>query len=146
MEEYRCKKCNRILRNEESIKRGYGAKCYRIITLQNQETKPEQSNNTIIEELLNRVRKLELDNNFMKHQLKHKTFVNISKDSELKWDIPEEVKEVRNQYKFEFNVVVKELKILFHENFDYHEILQPIGIRKQPEASPQLIENLIVTS
>ena len=60
MEEYRCKKCNRILRNEESIKRGYGKTCYNIIQL-NQNTKGP--NNVIIEELLDRVRKLELDNN-----------------------------------------------------------------------------------
>ena len=86
MEIVRCKRCNRELHSEESIKLGYGKKCYRIIQLQNaQITSP---NNTVIEELLNRVRKLELDNNFMKHQLRHKVFVVKSQDSELNWDIP----------------------------------------------------------
>lgn len=37
----RCKRCNRKLSNKLSIEHGYGAKCYRIITLQKQETKPE---------------------------------------------------------------------------------------------------------
>lgn len=30
----RCKRCNHILHNSESIKRGYGKTCYRIIQLQ----------------------------------------------------------------------------------------------------------------
>ena len=37
----KCKRCGRKLTSEESIKRGYGMTCYRIIQLQNQETKPE---------------------------------------------------------------------------------------------------------
>lgn len=36
----RCKRCNHILHNLESIKRGYGKTCYRIIQLQ--ETQPER--------------------------------------------------------------------------------------------------------
>lgn len=47
MSEHRCKRCNRILKSEESIKRGYGKTCYNIVQLNNQETKPEQSNNTL---------------------------------------------------------------------------------------------------
>jgi len=72
----------------------------------------------------------------MKHQLKHKTFVNSSKDSEFNWDIPKEVKEVRNQFKIEFNIVVKELKVIFHEGFNYHEVLKPINVREEPEQPP----------
>ncbi len=33
-ENIRCKRCNRILTSKESIKRGYGLKCYRIVQLQ----------------------------------------------------------------------------------------------------------------
>ena len=115
MSEHKCLRCGRILSNPKSIKLGYGKKCYRIIQLNTTE-KPEIPNNTIMEELLNRVRKLELDNNFMKHQLKHKTFVNISKDSELDWDIPKEVKEIRDESKIQFNFVVKELNVIFESN------------------------------
>ncbi|MHA2282510.1 MAG: DUF6011 domain-containing protein [Promethearchaeota archaeon] len=67
----KCKRCGRVLRSEESIKRGYGKSCYRIVQL-NQ--KLEQSETPDTTELLNRLRRLELDNNFIKHQLKHKTF------------------------------------------------------------------------
>lgn len=142
MYEIRCERCGRKLSNIESVERGYGKKCYKIVQLNSPKTKPEQLNSAIIEGLLNRVRKLELDNNFMKHQLKYKTFVNTSKDSELNWDIPEEVKDIRNKYKIEFNVVVNDLKIIFTEDFDYHDILQPINIRETPEVSPLIIENL----
>ncbi len=130
----KCKRCGRILKSEKSIERGYGLRCYRIMQLNQQITGP---NNAVLEELLNRVRKLELDNNFMKHQLKHKTFIGTtSKESELNRDIPEEVKEVRNEYKIEFNIVVKELRVIFHEGFDYHEVLKPISVRTGPEEPP----------
>ncbi len=36
-ENIRCKRCNRILTSKESIKRGYGLKCYRIVQLQERE-------------------------------------------------------------------------------------------------------------
>jgi len=112
----RCKKCNRILTNSISIERGYGDICYKIIQLYKQPEQPEQPNNTIIEELLNRVRKVELDNNFMKHQLKHKTIITKHLDEELDWDIKPEIKQKREEYKIEFTVIIKELKIVFNSN------------------------------
>lgn len=138
MEIIRCKRCNRVLKNEESIKFGYGKKCYRIMQLQ--EAQITSPNNGMILELVDRVRKLELDNNFMKHQLRHKVFVSGSKDAMLDWDIPKEVKEVRDIMKVEFTVIVKELKVIFTENFDYHNVLSPIEVREQPETPPQIIE------
>ena len=133
----RCKRCNRILTNEESIKLGYGKKCYKIMQLFQ-----EKKNDQDLENLLERVRKLELDNTFMKYQLKHKVFVSKSKDSELDWDIPQEVKEVKNEYKIQFNVIVKELNVIFHEGFDYHEVLSPINLIEEPIEPPQVIELL----
>ncbi len=142
----KCKKCGRVLKSEKSIERGYGLKCYRVMQLNQQITGPNTQitgpNNELLEELLNRVRKLELDNNFMKHQLKHETLANSSKDSELNWDNPKEVKEIKNQYKIEFNVVVKELKVIFHKSFDFHEILHPIDVREEPEELPLIVEHL----
>jgi len=129
----KCKRCGRKLSSPKSIERGYGAKCYKIIQLNNQESKPDDS---ILEELLNRVRKLELDNNFMKHQLKHKTFVSGSKDSELDWDIPKEVKEIRDKSKIQFNVIVKELKVVFTDDFNYHDILSPVNPIEMPVNPP----------
>lgn len=138
MEIVRCKRCNRVLTNEKSIKLGYGRICYLKIKLIQEENKniPE------LENILERVRKLELDNNFMKHQLKHKTFVSNSKDAMLDWDIPKEVKEVRNEYKIVFNVVIKELKVILKPDFDYHNVLKPINVREKPEDPPIIIENL----
>lgn len=136
----RCLRCNRILTNEKSINRGYGRKCYRIINLGENIPKKHISPNN--EELLDRIRKLELDNNFIKHQLKHRTVINKSKDSDLNWDIPKEVKEIRNEYKITFNIVVKELKVIFTEDFDYHNVLSPINVREKPEDPPIIIENL----
>jgi len=130
----RCKRCGKKLTNKESIERGYGKYCYKIISLQK-----EKKVLPGLEELLIRVRKLELDNTFMKHQLKHKTFVNNSKDSESEWDIPKEVKEVRNQFKIEFTVIVKELKIIFNtDNFDYHNVLKPITPNEEIIPSPEI--------
>lgn len=136
MEIVRCKRCNRVLTNENSIKVGYGKKCYRIISLQ------EKNKITPgLENILDRIRKLELDNNFMKHQLKHKTIVSNSKDSMLDWDLKPEIKEVKNEYKIVFNVIVKELKVIFKvDKFDYHNVLKPINVRETPE-EPPLTEN-----
>lgn len=133
-----CKRCGKELRSVESIKRGFGATCYRIVQLQKAEQpeQPEPINNSILEELLNRVKRLELDNNFMKHQLKHKTIVSKSKDSELNLDLKPEVKKAMEETKIEFNFVVKELKVIFHENFNYHDVLSPIQGRIEPEVFP----------
>ncbi len=135
MSEIRCKRCNRILKNKLSVERGYGAKCYRIVQL-NQE--PEKPNESIIGELLNRVRKLELDNSFMKHQLKHKIIVNSNVEviERIKSD---EHRPEREPFKVQFNVVIKELKIVFNkDNFDYHDILEPINDRETIEKPPMI--------
>lgn len=130
----RCKRCKRELTSIESIKRGYGKFCYRIVQLE----QLEQEDKRILDDLLVRVRKLELDNNFMKCQLKHKVFVGKSEDSRLNWDVPEEVKEIKNEYKIEFNVVIKELKVvlnngesIFEKDFRFDD--KDIGIKTHEE-------------
>lgn len=40
------------------------------------------------------------------------------------------------QYKIEFNVIIKELKVIFTEDFNYHDVLKPINGREQPEEPP----------
>ena len=147
MEIVRCKRCERILKSAESIARGYGKVCYRIISLQEKnKITPAQD----LENILERIRKLEninrkqsLDINFMKHQLKHKTFVGKSKDADLDWDLKPEVKKVKEETKIHFTVLIKELKIIFHvDNFDYHNILKPINVRETPEDPPIIIGNI----
>ena len=139
MPEIRCIRCNRILRNKLSIEHGYGDKCYRIIQLNKKEP-----NESIIDELLNRVRKLELDNNFMKHQLKHKTIVDSNVDP-IERIKPDEQRPEREPFKIQFNVVIKELKIVFNkDNFDYHDILSPINPIEEPISPPIMVEVLNV--
>jgi len=135
----KCKRCGRKISNKESIERGYGAKCYRIIQLGKRQENPNES---VIEELLNRIRKLELDNNFIKHQLKHKTIVSKHPDEDLDWDIKPEIKQKRDEYKIEFNVIIKELRVIFTEDFNYHDILEPINARETIE-KPPMIEVLV---
>ncbi len=139
MEIVRCKRCNRVLTNKDSIKLGYGRICYLKIKLIQEENK----NHPGLEDILDRIRKLELDNNFMKHQLKHKVFASNSKDSMLDWDLKPEIKEVKNKFEIKFTVIVKELKVIFKvDNFDYHNVLKPINVREKPEDPPIIIENL----
>jgi len=72
--------------------------------------------------------------------------INKSKDADLDWDIPKEVKEVKDTMKIEFNVVVNELNVIFKrdddEVFDYHDVLKPISVRETPEMPPVIIESL----
>ncbi len=95
-----------------------------------------------MEEILNRIRKLELDNSFLKCQVKHKVFVNSSKDSELDWDIPKEVKEAKDETKVVMNVVVKELKVIFTEDFNYKDFLKPINPIEIPVIQSLTVEVL----
>jgi hypothetical protein len=139
METISCKRCNRVLTSQESIKLGYGKKCYRIIKLQEN---MHESNNDLILELVDRVRKLELDNYFMKIQLKHRAIVsniNVEAIERIKQDRhrPE-----RNEMKVQFNVIVKELKVIFNEGFHYTDILKPINAREKPEDPSMIVENL----
>ena len=139
MEDIRCERCNRVLRSKESIKLGYGKKCYRIMQLNQEENKIIPGG---LEKLLERVRKLELDNTFMKYQLKHKTYI-IGQNVEA----IERIKQVhhrpeRNVMKVQFNVIVKELKVIFHEGFNYKEFLKPI--RETPEDPPHVAVDPIV--
>lgn len=152
----RCLRCDRVLTNEKSINRGYGRKCFRIINLG--ENMHEKHKDTYMsththspnnDELLDRIRKLELDNNFIKHQLKHKVYVSSkakSEDALLDWDLKPEVKEARDETKIQFTVIIKELKVKFEINpgdtFDYHNILKPINARETIEDPPNIIESL----
>ncbi|HEC37613.1 hypothetical protein LCGC14_0471710 [marine sediment metagenome] len=134
----KCKRCNRVLKAEGSIKLSYGKNCYRIMQLQ--KTQITSPNNMNLEELFNRIRKLELDNNFMKHQLKHRTNVSISNVETIERIKQDHHRPERNEVKVQFNVVVKELKVIFHERFDFHEFLKPIDGRTGPENPPVIID------
>lgn len=119
----RCKRCNRILTAKESIERGYGLRCYTLM-------------------LAERIRKNELDISFIKSQLKHRIIVNAQNIEAIERIREDLHRPERDTFKVEFNIVVKELKIVFQDkNFDYHNILKPINVREEPE-KPPVIEHL----
>jgi len=142
----KCKRCNRVLMSKESIERGYGPTCYRIITLRdlNLGRDPLVPN-------LAQLGKYDLDLNFLKceikflkkqlKELKNKglPYTNVNPIERIKQD---EHRPEREQFKVEFNVVVKELKMIFRgEKFNYHEFLRPVAPRESIESSP-ILENV----
>ena len=151
MEDVKCKRCGRILRNKESIKRGYGKTCYNIMQLNQEQNKPNEE----LIELKNKWNQLSL-----KFSILEKKFNQLIEDGLVSQNVesikrikPNNSKNMRdlpyllkNLGKYQnnktFTFLVKELKTIFHENFDYHEILNPINIREKPEEPPLIIENL----
>ena len=137
-EKVRCKRCNRILTSRESIERGYGPTCYRIMQLQeqNSEPNPQKYNQDF--------NFLKCEIKFLKRQLKELkqkgiTATEINSIERIRQD---EHRPERDKFKVEFNVVVKELKMIFRgEKFKYREFLRPVAPRDQIEPSP-LLDNV----
>jgi len=80
----KCEVCGKWLKNN----RGYKIH-YRMMHTKKVVKKVDKNDD--LKEILNRIRKLELDNNFLKHQLKNKVYVDKSivksKDSKMDWKI-----------------------------------------------------------
>lgn len=138
----KCKRCGRELTSKESVKKQYGPTCFRIVSLQKQEPIQEQSGlvNAVMVDLLERIRKVELDNNFMKYQLKHKSLGIIQKprhpDANLDWkkNLKKEVQEVISVFEGKFVSIIKDLKEviasgkpLLKEDFRYSN--EELGIK-----------------
>lgn len=137
-----CKRCGKDLTSEESKKRGYGPTCYKIVTYQNKKKwklkvrkalntlkyrkkrevmiqqiqVPEvvSVNNPFMQDVLDRVRKLELDNNYLKYQVKNKAVV-IGKSDDVIERIKKEAGEkivdpALEGYRNAFRECVSELK------------------------------------
>lgn len=139
MSKCKCQKCGRILTNPESIKRGYGATCFRIIKLsQTNKTEPEQPEKLDINEIklfiTSEIQKALKDFNFSK---------TINNDNtEDTGIVPIKIKKMPKFNILEVNkrMVVKELKEQlakgiknmlqevgsFDEQIDFLEI--PVGI------------------
>lgn len=141
MPEIRCKRCNRVLKNKESIKLGYGAKCYRIIELQEQQNTPNED----YTELKNKCNQLSLKYTILERKLQ-KLIENGVSDSNLNWNVnrnkPDTHRPERNTQVVRFNMVVKELRVIFTEDFDYHDVLNPINSIEIPVNPPMAIEVL----
>ena len=125
-----CKRCGRPLYNEVSKKRGYGAKCYKIIQLQKKT--PESENFKSDMDFM----KMEIK--FLKRQLneiKNRGFSNVEAIERLKIET-EKPEQEPNQ--INMVVIIKELKIklnssepLLKKDFQFSDI--DIGIKEDSE-------------
>jgi hypothetical protein len=127
----KCKRCGRVLKSPESIERGYGKTCYRIVQFQ-ESTKPEV--------------KTEINQEIAFLKLEIKTLKRMFKQIQIKGTIEpiERIKRddhrpERDSNKGNFAGVMKEMKSIFklQENFHYTNILKP-EIRECIESPPIL--------
>ncbi|KKL91087.1 hypothetical protein LCGC14_1898260 [marine sediment metagenome] len=101
----KCPKCGKWWSNKKGFNIHYSR-------MHNQKQEVQVNvNNSQITEILNRIKLLELDNVFMKCQLKHKTFngKSVKPIEQIKTD---EARPERDENKVQFNDVVKELKVM----------------------------------
>ncbi|MFX1274671.1 MAG: DUF6011 domain-containing protein [Promethearchaeota archaeon] len=105
MEKTNCKRCGRALRSQESIKRGYGPKCFKITQLQEktQETK-----------ITSEIDFLKCEINMIKRQLRQsQNNIIVHKAQPIEKINRDEHRPERNLNKANFSVVIKELKDMF---------------------------------
>ncbi|KKL77882.1 hypothetical protein LCGC14_2030430 [marine sediment metagenome] len=130
----KCKVCGKWLKNI----RGYNIHYNRMHgVIQGENISIPQ-----IEELLNRMRKLELDNIFMKYQLKYKTIGNKSVEA-IERIRQDNQRPERSANKNNMSNVVKDLKGIFNEDFNYHDILKPINPIEEPIIPSIMVEILV---
>ncbi|MFX1567830.1 MAG: DUF6011 domain-containing protein [Promethearchaeota archaeon] len=143
MSECRCKRCGRVLTNKKSIKRGYGSICYQIVQL----NEPKPKTNEIPTEMINEIDFLKMEINFLKRQLKELRLSGVQINTDAIERIrkePETPEKIEN--KVNFIVVINELKLIFKgEQFDYHDVLQPIESRTYIEESP-IVKEILITN
>ncbi len=132
----KCERCGRELTSKASIERGMGLWCSKL-----SKTTPALSD-VVLADLVERMRKVELDNNFMKHQLKHQHFsVTTNPDANLEWQIKPEVQEVIDVFKGEFSSIINELKNVIADNKITNQPLLVKGFRyTDEELGIQIIE------
>ena len=131
---HRCKRCNRILSHPESIQRGYGSTCYRIM-----QTNKDQEKNQFQKE----IQFLKCEIKFLKRQLQEikQKGILLNNFESIERIKQEDFTPEKNKFKMNFNFVIKELKIMFDgDSFDYHKILRPIDSREMIEESPLLFK------
>jgi len=136
----KCIRCGKELKSEESIKRGYGPTCYKIISFQNNKKwrlkirkgintlkyrkkreitiqniiNTPVSNPSIDNEFLDRIRKLELDYSYLKARTENMTTGKVYVDDAIERIKREETQKIIDptlqQYRNVFNECVKDLK------------------------------------
>lgn len=132
MEVFRCERCNHILRSAESIKRGYGKTCYRIVQLQ-EANKPEP-------EVNDEIAFLKMEIKTLKRMIRNIQVSGTTAESIER--IKKEVIRIPDIIKEGFGNVVKEMKTIFKENFHYTDVLKPAFPNEEIVAPPVLIQVL----
>lgn len=130
----RCKRCGHTLTSPESIKRGYGKTCARIVKLQ-EANKPEV--------------KPEVNQEIAFLKLEIKTLKRMFKQIQLKGSIEpiERIKRSRPEQKLNgneanFGSVMKEMKEIFSNINNVFEYLKPVNPIEEPIAPPVVVEIL----
>ena len=126
MEKVTCKRCGRALTSPESIKRGYGPKCFKITQLQekSQEVKiqnevqkieiSEQKNTPKEHMITSEIDFLKCEINMIKRQLKQAQYGTIVHESRpIERIRREEHRPERNVNMTNFSTVINELKTIF---------------------------------
>lgn len=114
----RCKRCNHILHNPESIKRGYGKTCYRIIQLQ--EKQPEKFDMKEVKTLItSEIQRVLKEFNFNRPMI-----YNNTENIEI---IPTKIKKMPKFNIIEVNkrLIIKELKEQLQKGIS--NVLQQVG-------------------
>jgi len=125
MEKITCKRCGRALTSPESIKRGYGPRCFKITQLQEKNIvqsqeliqKPQNKKDEKEEQVItSEIDFLKCEINMIKRQLKQAQYRPIIHESRPIERIKrEEQRPERNIHMSNFSTVINELKTIFTE-------------------------------
>ena len=118
-------------------------KTYKILTWFNKHVEKYQHDLEPIELLDNNqdIQFLKCEISFLKKQFRELKSRGIGYHTDPIERIKNEHRPERDQFKIQFNVIIKELKMIFKgDQFDYHEILRPVDPRCQIDKTPKLEE------
>lgn len=161
----KCQRCNRELTTPESIKRGYGETCYRIVsnfktnrklglkwrklvnTIKYRKKKEvvqtpvkETLDAVVIKDILDRLRRVELDNSHLKARENHRTLVVLGGSKPVEEPI-ERIK--REEAKKITDPALREIRMVFKEVVS--ELKGVLAIRKQQiEEAEEKAKNKII--
>ena len=131
----KCKRCGKELRSQESIKRGYGKTCYRIVQLQ--EVKESEVKPKINQEIAF----LKMEIKMLKRMMKQIKTNGVKVES-IERIKPEESRPERTENKNNMSGVITEMKEIFNENFNFRDYLKPINPIEIPIIHPIMVEVL----
>jgi len=142
---YRCKRCGKRIKTKLSVSRMLGPTCYEIVQLERLEEKniqKTQEKTVVPEDIQTELGFLRMEIKFLKHQLnelKNTGFSNAGRIETIERVKQDEHRPERNVMKIQFNVVIKELKIVlenknlttFKKGFRFDDF--DLGIKSEEE-------------